>query len=792
MTTHSNRTKKAILIFFALLISFVFGLIYYAQYFKQNLFNESCSTVLVDKEGKLIGARIASDGQWRFPPLENIPEKYKVCLLAFEDEHFYDHPGFNPLAFVRAAKQNYESGKIVSGGSTITMQVMRISGKGKSRTYLRKIKEIFQSVLLELITTKDEILSYYASNAPYGGNVVGLDAASWRYFNRDKENLSWAESALLAVLPNSPSMIHPGKNRKLLKAKRDRLLMKLLENRQIDILSFQLAVLEPIPEKPNALPQISPHLLDRVHRTNKGLKVVSTIDKQLQKQVNRIAASHIEKLSANEIHNMAVLVADIETGNVLAYVGNTAIGENARHQNYVDVVKSPRSPGSVLKPILYALMLEDGLILPNTLIPDVPTFFAGYSPKNFNSSYDGAVPAKQALSRSLNVPAVLMLKDYDYHRFAYMLKSLGMKSVNKPADHYGLSLILGGAEVSLWEIVSVYAGFSRMLNQYYEYSGLYAQNDFRELNYILSDEIHSNNRNLSDQKPLLSAASVYLTYDALLEVNRPLEEINHELFASTQKIAWKTGTSFGFKDAWAVGTSSDYIVGVWVGNADGEGRPGIVGVEAAAPVLFDIFRILPNAEWFDTPFDELNKIAVCSESGHRPGEFCENIDSVYVTDAGLNTEVCPYHQLIHLDPTEKYRVNMECENVHAMVHKSWFVLPAVMEWYYKSKNPLYKSLPSYKPGCNDNTNRADIEFIYPVAFSKIYVPTGLSGIPGKVVFEIAHRNPKTIVYWHLDETYLGESQHIHQMECNPLEGEHLLRVVDEDGVEVEVLFEVVK
>ncbi len=739
---------------------------------------------------ELIGARIATDGQWRFPPLESIPGKYKKCLLLFEDEHFYNHPGFNPFALFRAAKQNIEAAKVVSGGSTITMQLMRLSGKGKPRTYLRKIWEIFQSVLLELVTTKGEILCLYASNAPYGGNVVGLDAASWRYFNRSKENLSWAESALLAVLPNSPSLIHPGKNRQKLKDKRNSLLKKLLEDKYIDSITYQLSVLEPIPEKPEILPQLSPHLLDRINRTNKGQKVQTTIDKSFQKQINRIVKSHIEKLSANEIHNMAVLVAEVETGNIIAYVGNSAIDKDAKHQNYVDVVMSPRSPGSALKPILYALMLEDGLILPNTLIADVPTFIAGYSPKNFNHSYDGAVSAKQALSRSLNIPAVLMLKEYDYHRFAYMLRELGFKSVNKPADHYGLSLILGGAEVTLWEIVSVYAGFSRMLNHYYDYSGKYDNNDLRELNYILSDEYNPVNPDLAAQKTVLSAASVHLAYEALIEVNRPEEEINHELFRSSQKIAWKTGTSFGFKDAWAVGTTRDYIVGVWVGNADGEGRPGIIGIEAAAPVLFEIFSLLPHSDWFDTPYDELHKIAVCHESGHRPGEFCENIDSVYVTSAGLNTEVCPYHKLIHLDTEQNYRVNMECEDVHSMVHKPWFVLPPVMEWYYKNKNPLYKTLPPLRSDCVDNTNNPDIEFIYPIAFAKIFVPTELSGDPGQAVFEIAHRNPETKVYWHLDETYLGETQHIHQLECHPEKGEHLLKVVDENGISREVIFNV--
>lgn len=790
MGSIKNKWKRRLLFFIALL-AVVFGIsIAYAFYLKNSIFDLPTSTVILDSDGRLLGAMIASDGQWRFPPADSLPEKYKECVLLFEDEHFYSHPGFNPLALARALQQNIKSGEVVSGGSTISMQVMRLAGDGGSRSYFRKLKEIFQSILLELVTSKEDIFCLYASNAPFGGNVVGIDAASWRYFNRDKFEMSWAESALLAVLPNSPSLMHPGRNRDELREKRDRLLLKLLEKEIIDSTTFILAKLEEIPLKPAPLPQLSPHLLSRAYVEHKGEMSITTIDQSLQQQVNRIVEKHMRALEANEIYNAAVIVAEVESGDVLAYLGNNMDNFRGSHQNFVDVAIAPRSTGSILKPVLYALMMEDGSILPNTLVPDVPTFIAGYTPKNFSRSYDGAVPAKRALSRSLNIPAVRMLRHYGYPRFTQMLRDLDLRHVSRPADDYGLSIILGGAEASLWDLCGMYAGLSRILKHFYEYSGRYDRGDLHRLNYIAREKDEQTVKELTEEAEIVSAASIYLTYEALLEVNRPLEEANYELFRSSEKIAWKTGTSFGFKDAWAIGTTPSYVVGVWVGNADGEGRPGLVGVEAAAPILFEIFRLLPNTDWFDAPYDELVKIAVCHESGHRPNEYCDNIDSIYVTKAGLNTEVCPYHQLIHLDPEEKFRVNNDCESVYNMVHKPWFVLPPVMEWYYKDNHPFYRRLPPLRDDCQDNSSAADIEFIYPRPFSRLMIPTGLDGKPGRVVFEIAHRKPSTKVYWHLDEIYLGETQHIHQMSCHPEKGKHVLRVVDENGVEEELVFEV--
>ncbi|HTF06514.1 MAG TPA: penicillin-binding protein 1C, partial [Bacteroidia bacterium] len=438
------------------------------------LFSDPTSTVLLDRDGKLLGAKIANDGQWRFPERTTVPYKFAQCLIQFEDRQFYKHPGVNPVAIFRAVKQNVSNSKVVSGGSTITMQVIRMSRKNPPRTVWQKSIEIVMATRLEASYSKEAILAMYASNAPFGSNVVGIDAASWRFFGRSPEKLSWAESATLAVLPNAPSLIYPGKNQERLKDKRDRLLQRLVEAGIIDQPTCDLAVQEPLPGAPYPLPRLAPHLLDRASKDGHDGEIVeSTIDLNLQERVNGVVQRHHSRLRANQIHNAAAIVIDVKTGEALAYVGNTSVpdgfavaGTSDDHGYDVDVVNAPRSTGSILKPYLYCGMLTDGQLLPNTLVADVPTDIAGYNPENFDLAYDGVVPAHRALARSLNVPAVKMLQQYRVERFHNLLNKIGLTTVTRSPEDYGLSLILGGAEGKLWDLAGAYASMARTLNRY--------------------------------------------------------------------------------------------------------------------------------------------------------------------------------------------------------------------------------------------------------------------------------------------------------------------------------------
>ncbi len=755
--------------------------VWYINCLPKQLFDDTISTVLLDKDGNLLGAKIADDGQWRFETKKPVPEKFKTCILEFEDRNFYSHYGISFKGVGRALAQNIKNKKVVSGGSTITMQLARIMRKNPSRTIPEKILEMILATRMEIRYTKTEILQYYSAHAPFGNNVVGLDAASWRFFGRDPDKLSWAESATLAVLPNAPGLIYPGKNHQRLLEKRNRLLKRLYDEHKIDETTFQLSLKEPLPDKPLPLPQYAPHLLARlIKEGNKGQTIVSSIHLNLQKKAKELLQSHSQLLQENRIFNGSVMITSVKTGEVLAYVGNTH-SPDAEQSSDVDCIVAPRSTGSILKPFLYAKSMEDGLITPTTLIPDVPTQFGSFSPKNFTLQYDGAVPANKALARSLNIPMVRLLNEYGLEKFHRGLKQLGLSTLNKPAKHYGLSLILGGAEAKLWDLSTAYTHMAQKLRY----------NTVQPVSMI-TDSL-ANFKRRKKQKPFeMDRACIYSTFEAMVDVNRPDEDGNWRIFSSSQKIAWKTGTSFGFRDAWAIGVTPDYVVAVWIGNADGEGRPGLTGIKAAAPLLFDMFAQLPkSAHWFNAPLEDMSSAVICTESGHRASELCPKTEKRMIPKTCMNTTSCPYHQIVHLTLNGKQRVDSECEDVYHMKHVTWFLLPPLIEKYYKFNHPNYKELPNYKPECLSKISDRAMALLYPKPNSKIYVPVEIDGNIGRTIFEATHRNISTTVYWHLDDNYIGETKEIHQMALNPSIGKHKLMLIDENGITVQLKFEAI-
>jgi len=767
------------------LIAFLLLVIYYFS-LPRTLFQEPYSTVIESKEGELLGAKIARDGQWRFPAQDSVPDKFKKCIVYFEDEYFYKHPGFNPVAMINAIKQNRKAGKVVRGGSTLTQQVIRLSRKGKRRTYFEKIIELILATRLELGYSKNEILELYAAHAPFGGNVVGLEMAAWRYFGVQSNQLSWAESATLAVLPNAPSLIYPGKNQIKLLEKRNRLLLKLNQEGVIDKQTYELSIDEPLPQKPYNLPQIAPHLLQRVAKNGEGTRVKTTVNFALQNRVNQIAKYYYSQYKQNEVNNLAILVIDVQNRNVISYVGNSPT--DGDHQKDVDIIDAPRSTGSILKPLLYAAMLDDGELLPNTLVADIPTQIAGYTPQNFNLTFDGAVPAHRALSRSLNIPAVLMLQDFGVNKFYEELQKFKLKNINKSADHYGLSLILGGAESNLWDLCRTYSNLSSTLNYFNKSHGKYRTNEFTELNYDTNFKVDFGSE--SSQKNILGAGSIWLTYNAMEEVNRPEGDEAWKFYDSSLKIAWKTGTSFGNRDAWAIGTNSRYVVGIWVGNATGEGRPTLTGVTSAAPILFDVFNLLPRQRWFDTPYKDLDEVEVCKLSGYLAKDACPKIKQ-WVSKKGKTTAICPYHKRIHLDKAEQFQVNSSCESIENMVAKNWFVLPPVMAWYYKSKHIEYLPLPPFKEDCM-GTQTTSMDFIYPKPNSKIYLTKNFNSEVQPVIFKVAYSQREKQLFWYVDNVYKGVTKVFHEKPILMPAGFHYITVVDEYGNEIRRKIEIVK
>ncbi len=750
---------------------------------------QSYATLLLARDGSLLGATIAADQQWRFAPVESLPDKYHRALLLFEDQYFYRHPGINPLAIARALHGNFSAGTVTSGGSTITMQLARLlrqenyrqQDKNKpARNLWSKTAEALRALQLEWRFTKDQLLIHYASHAPFGGNIVGLRAAAWRYFGRPPENLSWAESALLAVLPNSPAMIHPGRQRDKLKHKRDRLLHRLHQRNYFSDLDLQLALLEPLPEKPHALPQLAPHLLATLKQQYPSQFVLhSSIDLFAQRSAQQIVSRHSARLANEGVNNIALVLIDHEKMETAAYIGNEAWRQQQRYAPNVDIVQRPRSTGSILKPLLYGLMLQDGELAPTSLIADIPTQFGGYSPKNYDRSFRGAVPAQFALAHSLNIPAVRMLRNYGIGKFQQKLQAMGMSTLFRPADDYGLTLILGGAEGTLWELTSIYARLA---------AGARDGDKQQFMPHLLLNE------KKQFAKPIIKQGAAWLTLQALIDVARPGNDNYWRDFSGSQTIAWKTGTSYGLRDAWAIGSNGRYTLGVWVGNAGGEPASFISGQSSAAPVLFDLFDALPSVNWFHKPVQALKTISVCADDGYLAGNQCAAIDKEIPITSHFD-KVTPNHRRIHLDQAQQFRVHARCESINKMSAQDWFVLPPVQEFYWRQHHSDYKTLPPWRSDCVAGLLQVDedqpIELIYPNEESRIYIPMDLDGKRSRAILKAVHRNPAAQLYWHLDDEFIGITKVFHEREVALEPGVHKLSIVDKQGYRLERRFRVI-
>jgi len=737
-------------------------------------FSDPLGTAILDADGHLLGARTASDGQWRFGRPEKLPEKYRRALIEYEDHRFYLHPGVDPLAIFRALLQDIRAGKIVSGGSTITMQVVRLSHSPRPRSLLVKLLESFLALRLEATTSKDEILRMYAGHAPFGGNTVGVRAASWRLFERPLDDLSWAEAATLAVLPNAPSLIRPDRHPELLLGKRNTLLRRLAERGALSPMDLELALAEALPEKPRPLRHLAPHLLERIRREHpSGGVFITTLESRIQRKALEIGTRHHRRLEENGIDSLAVIIADTRSGRVLAYLGNVGNSEGSQ----VDILMAPRSSGSILKPFLFAAMLQNGEILPDQLVADIPTRIAGFAPRNFDYRFSGAIPASVALSRSLNVPAVRMLRSHGIGRFASLLRKLGLSTLFRPADDYGLSLILGGAEVRLWEMTGLYRGLGASLLQ----AGHQETSASFSLSFLKGEQ-------LSGSASPFDPGVLWTTLEALKEVSRPDMEAGWRSFSSARDVSWKTGTSYGFRDAWAIGVTPAYTVGVWAGNADGEGRPGLIGHSAAAPVLFELFDSLPAWPSFEAPEWDLREVTLCAESGYLAGRDCAHTRKASLPLACLPGRICPYCRLIHLGPKGRFRVDSSCEEISRIRSQSFFILPPALAGEYQKRHPEYRPLPPWRNDCVPQESTERLSCSYPEEGSQIYIPLELDGARGRMVAEAADSDPSARIDWHLDGHYLGRTRGEHRMAILCEAGPHRLTLIDDAGARVSVSF----
>lgn len=738
--------KNALKIFSFLLLFFLAYVFYvYFSFDKNTLlddFKSRYSKILYDKNGEILSVFLNDEEQWHIKSTD-IPKRLKIAVINYEDRKFYSHFGVDFLALMRAFVNNFNSTQR-SGASTISMQTIKLWDK-KDRTYFNKFNEIIQSFALENAFSKDEILKLYLSNAPYGGNLVGYEAAILFYFDKNPKDLTWAQAALLAILPNQPGLINLEKNKTKLLNKRNKLLAKLYERKLINKDIYELSLKEPLPNfKPRK--NIAPHLALRLLNDD-NKEIFSSIDKKIQLKIEKKAKEFSYTLQQKGIQNLAIILADTKTRKVLAYLGS---------QDFYDMVNlgqingntAKRSVGSTLKPFLYALSIDEGIIAPESILLDVPTFFSNFNPQNANKKYYGIISAREALQRSLNVPFVSLLQDYGYEKFFYKLKTF-LNFEDENYKRYGLSLILGTKELSLEDLVKLYLG----LANYGELANL----------SFIRDE------NLSGVTRMFSKGSAYLTLEAMKELQRVgLENYNKEKI-----ISWKTGTSYGRKDAWAIGATPKYTLGVWVGNFNGEANANLYGVSIAGDLLFEILGLLDEVGLEFAPSDDLMTIKLDSISKYRYDENLNTsyIHTLYPKEANI-LRTSPFLKKVY----EYQGKELDSKDIHFKDAKAFIKLdlPAYALHFFQQRNFKFSS----KKGVN---------IIYPKNNLKLILAKDLNGMKG-LVAKVANLNNEKL-FWYLNQKLIYEGNENTQ-NLNLKEGKYQLFIISQSGEQDTVWFEI--
>ncbi|MFH1686015.1 MAG: penicillin-binding protein 1C [bacterium] len=716
------------------------------------------------REGRLLSAFASSDGYWRRPEtIEEISPRLITSVLACEDRWYRYHVGVNPFSLLQAAIDNLRAGRVVRGGSTITMQIARMM-EPKERTVLSKLIEIGRALQLEWHFTKDELLEIYFDLAPYGGNIEGVGAASFFYFDKSPDELTWSEAAI----PASPERYRPDEDPPACRQRRDAVLARLLRANVIDSLEYDGILAEEIPERRQKPPTVAPHFCQDLRSDLSGI-IHSSIDFEVQLTCERLMTSHHGRLASLGIYNAALVVLDNATGEVMAMVGSPDFNDNA-HDGQVNAARAARSPGSALKPFVYALALDRGLLSPEERVPDIPVNYRGYQPENYDELYHGMISVRQGLIRSYNVPAVNTLAEVGLVRFYRLLQSGGLSTLYRQPYDYGLPLVLGAAEVRLDELCNLYATLAR-------------QGLFLPLRQVVSGDNPKG-------RQILSPGSSYLISEILTDLKRPDLPDNWESTVDMPRVAWKTGTSYGRKDAWAIGFNRRYTVGVWAGNCRGEGSVDIVGAAIAAPLMLDVFDELTTGsdDWFEPP-DEVAVRSVCAVSGRPVGRFCdETIEESFLIGVSP-TATCPVHRPIVIDATTGYRLCRFCQDGHEKTRTVVCQWPSrVATWL--SEHGGDGALPPHNPDC-----RGVIGGERPVIVSPddgaVYELVG--DVPPefqKILLQASVAGGRSQVHWFVDGRHLGCSYSDDQVFYEPVEGRHTLTCLDESGRSETITFRV--
>lgn len=747
MFTNKRLKKFVIFIITLFLLLFIYLIKIYISYNPKELVeNINYSQVVLDRRGVILSVFLNDKEEFHLKYDGEIPETLKTAVINYEDKKFYSHLGVDYPRIVKSFFNNLFGGKKM-GASTISMQVVKALEPAK-RTYFNKLIEIVKAYKLENEFSKEEILKIYLNNAPYGSNIVGYSTAIKMYFNKNVNDLSYAEASLLAVLPNSPGILNLKKNNDKLEAKRNRLLKTLLDRNLIDERQYKFSLLEKFPTKIYYYDKKAPQFSIFLKNKYKDKIIKSTLDYKLQKKMEQIVFEYSSSMKNIGINNAAVLVLNNKTKEVLAYVASQDFNDK-KNNGEIDGLQAKRAPASLLKPFLFALSIDEGLIVPDSIYPDVPIYFGNFYPKNSNNKFTGMVRIEEALTKSLNIPFVKLLSDYGVDKFYYFLED-NDKYPESSFDKFGLSLILGTREMRAVDMAKLYMG----LANYGEIS---------DLKYVLDEEQPKTHKGFSK-------GASYITLDTLTRVVRPG---NENLYTRERPISWKTGTSYGMKDAWSVGVSPDYTVLVWLGNFNQKPIFSLSGVETAGNLLFRIFNVVDlHSKTFEKPVNDLKEIEIDEKTGYRKFYEVESKKVSYPKDAKL-LRISPYYKKIFVDENN-IEIDSRNSNFDKRIEKIVIEYPIEVANYY------------FLNGVKENKS---VKIAYPSQDLKIFVPRDFDGYK-KISVKLYNPNNE-FVYWYINESYIGfsnESEKFLELDA----GEHKLTIVTEDGKTDEVKFKINK
>jgi len=730
------------------------------------------SPLVLAQDGTVLHAYLNPTQKWRMKTeLPEITPALQTAIIAKEDRYFRYHFGVNPVALAQAAGRNLFGHGRTTGASTITMQVARLL-EPKERTFCNKLLEMLRATQLEAHYSKAEILQLYLNLVPYGSNIEGVKSAALLYFQQPPHYLSLAQTVTLAIIPNRPSGLVLGRHNAQILQERNRWLQYFGQKHLFPQQDIADALLEPLNAQRHPAPTLAPHLARRLVQARPGTPLIySTLRPATQAKAEDLARNYVRRLATLGISQAAVLVVNNRTHAAEAYVGSADF-QDAAALGQVDGVRAVRSPGSTLKPLLYGLALDRGLLTPKTVLPDVPTNFQGFRPENFDKHCQGEVTMERALTYSLNIPAVRVLSEVGVPAFTGTLRQAGFRQVARDAPRLGLSTILGGCGATLEELTGLYAALAN--------GGMYAPVA------LVSRGASPPGRRITSQ------AAAFLLTDILAQRTRPDLPVDAASSRHLPRIAWKTGTSYGRRDAWSIGYNYDYTIGVWVGNFSGQGSPALTGADVASPLLFDLFNALAynsTNEWFAPPAS-LDFRLVCAETGLVPGEHCANQLIDYYLPGASTSRRCQHQQevLVAADGTFSYcRACVPAAGYRREMYPN--VLPEVLAYREAQSQPT-RRLPPHNPACRlvrgSSADGPDAAAPLAITSPAAHAEYVLDAADQQLLLSCAAAAEVRQVYWYVNDQFLRAAKTTERVFFRPPTGEVKISCADDHGRNVDV------